>query len=454
MHKPLYIYRPVLNAQEIINWYKNQGFKEITTPEQLHVTIVFSKASVDWSALTSNVKGICVPAEERSRSVEPLGDKGAIVMKFASTALQERWKATQKAGCSWDYESYQPHITITYSKPDFDVSDIQPFAGDIILGPEIMEDMKENWRLVEKAYIIQIPAFVKAHSDSFGRRILTVQASSQDRDLEGDVILQKALLDSAQSFLANPHGIDIDHISEIGARLGVPNPENYVIGKGLEVIDLGQGNTGVKAEIFKGPEHQEAEKFWASLHTSPPTQWRASIYGLPLQGNEGLVDARHSSNREECHGATRFCVKAMRWKSLALTTSPMNDSLTGYAQIVEKSAFMKSAAAWAHLKSYSGTDSSPFSLPASAQQLLTGEHMPQDNGPGGNIAPNGFQMPRNRIEMMGHHTHHLAIGKCAAAGKMANSVAGFREHFMKCCGADYHTADIHALSLMHLLKHR
>jgi hypothetical protein len=67
-----------------------------------------------------------------------------------------------------------------------------------------------------------------------------------------------------------------------------------------------------------------------------------------------------------------------------------------------------------------------------------------------------FLLPRNRMELMGHHHMHIAKGKCPFAGDgniLGRSVASFRGHFMKCCGADYGSADLHALALMQALKH-
>lgn len=189
---------------------------------------------------------------------------------------------------------------------------------------------------------ISIPAIIKSEMIN-GDRIIEVQASSEEVDQEGDVILQKALLDSAPYFIATGH-LDIDHISELGHRYGIKNPESYIIGKPLEVIDKGKGHTYVKSKIYKNADNENNPKLytydmvWASLHTDPPTQWSASIFGYPK--SDAFVDC----SEEFCEGtnATRYLVKGMDWHSLALTKNPVNNTLKGFARIVKANTFMES----------------------------------------------------------------------------------------------------------------
>ena len=189
---------------------------------------------------------------------------------------------------------------------------------------------------------ISIPTIVKS-SIIDGERIIEVQASSEDVDSEGDVILQKALLDSAQYFISTGH-IDIDHISELGHRYGIKNPDSYIIGKPLEVIDKGKGHTYVKGKLFKNannefnPKIYSYDNVWASLNTDPPTKWSASIFGYPKS------DAFVNCSEDVCKdtNATRYLVSGLEWHSLALTKNPVNNKLTGFATITKANMFMKS----------------------------------------------------------------------------------------------------------------
>ena len=195
----------------------------------------------------------------------------------------------------------------------------------------------------EMGVCISFPSIIKSSIAENGDRLIEVQASSEDVDTEGDVILQEALMGGARDFIARGH-LDIDHISELGHRYGVANPDSYIIGKPLDVVDKGRGHTYVKAKLFKNsngehnPSKYSYDMVWASLNTDPPAQWSASIFGYPK------ADAFFDCSEGLCEGtkATRYLVKGLDWRSLALTKNPINDSLTGFARIVKSDAFMKS----------------------------------------------------------------------------------------------------------------
>ena len=151
--KPLYVRRDVLNAPDIIEWAKSVGFDKCVPPDEMHVTIVFSKKPIDRTLLSPKTNTLRIIPEGDRRKITPLGDEGAVVLKFQSPALQQRWQDFLKVGASWDYEGYQPHLTLTYhNPPDIDLKKIKPYDGIIILGPELYQSLDEDWadKLVEK----------------------------------------------------------------------------------------------------------------------------------------------------------------------------------------------------------------------------------------------------------------------------------------------------------------
>lgn len=276
----------------------------------------------------------------------------------------------------------------------------------------------------EDALCIEIPVIIKARDD---RRVVEVEASSQHCDGEGDVILQKALLDSADTFVKTG-ALDIEHLSEIGHRLGIRCPADYIVGIPLEVKDIGAGRTSVVGQLYKGRE--QADSLWSAITAEPPVRYRASIYGFPKPGE--VIDARVAKG-DDLHGASRYLVRGIDWRSLAFTRNPVNDSLRMSAHVVTAKsmiAIMKSRLA-------PGIEGVSTSEPASYAPMTADFILP----------------PRNREELMGHHHYHIVKGRCPhAGGDIGNSVYGFREHFMKCCGLPHHEADMRALALMHLLK--
>jgi len=281
---------------------------------------------------------------------------------------------------------------------------------------------------MREAVVISIPTIIKAVADDTGRRLISVEASNEEIDAEGDIILQAALMGSAGSFVKTGH-IDIDHISELGDRLGVPNPMSYIIGRPLEVKDLGGGRTGVIIEIYRSHDGSvDAKKnrydaFWESLHTDPPTLWRSSIYGFPLDGQ--------TEDHRSKGGRTRFIVKGIDWRSLAMTRNPVNTAIEGFAKIV--------------------------TAKAAVEALIKGGLYGTANcgGPGitpmaESIQPVMLSVPRNMDELIGQHRRHMVKGCSHTAG--ADTRVGFQKHFLSCCGAHPEIADVLSHALMyHLL---
>lgn len=138
---PLYASRPLTkaSADAIRSWAASQGFKTTLPAEDLHVTVAYSREPMDGSAMKPAADTLTVTGGKRT--VGPLGDEGAVVLKFTSPDMQARWKAYRDAGASWDYESYTPHVTITYDGKGVDLSKVEPYAGPIELGPERQEPL-------------------------------------------------------------------------------------------------------------------------------------------------------------------------------------------------------------------------------------------------------------------------------------------------------------------------
>jgi phage-related protein (TIGR01555 family) len=144
--RTLYVYRPVVNMEELRAWAKEQGFD--TVLEDLHVTIAYSKEPLDWMKVgeaMSDKDGTITIGEGGPRLVEQLG--GATVLLFSSWQLGYRHGDIRRAGASWDYEEYQPHISITYEPGSVDLRTVEPYRGKIVLGPEVFEELSADWRL-------------------------------------------------------------------------------------------------------------------------------------------------------------------------------------------------------------------------------------------------------------------------------------------------------------------
>ena len=148
--RPLYVQRKLLNAAEVITWAKGQGLKSILAPDDMHVTVLYSRTAVDpikmgetWSG---DDKGRVTIKPGGPRAVEKLGDS-AVVLLFASSDLSYRHMSMVESGASHDYDEYQPHVTLSYDIPEgMDLATIKPFAGELVFGPELFEALDLDWK--------------------------------------------------------------------------------------------------------------------------------------------------------------------------------------------------------------------------------------------------------------------------------------------------------------------
>ncbi|MGO4672973.1 phage portal protein [Bosea sp. 2YAB26] len=145
--RTLYVSRKLLNGAEFLAWAKDQGFTSTLDADDLHVTIIYSRTALDWMKVGSpwggDEKGRMTIAPGGARIVEPLGDKGAVVLLFNSSELAWRHMAMREAGAESEWPDYQPHVTITYQSGDVDLSKVEPYRGKLEFGPEIFEELDE-----------------------------------------------------------------------------------------------------------------------------------------------------------------------------------------------------------------------------------------------------------------------------------------------------------------------
>lgn len=164
---------------------------------------------------------------------------------------------------------------------------------------------------------ISLGSMLKATpSEEGGERILYIEASNEDVDHQNEVVLQKALADSAGYFLR--HGnIDLSHYTILGPKSGISNFMEYEIGKPVDVSITGR-QTFVKAQLYQGesPMAKNANMVWDSLtRQSPPSRWYPSVGGSVLEKSVKL---------DPKTGDKIAVVSAVRWNNIALDRCPVN----------------------------------------------------------------------------------------------------------------------------------
>lgn len=271
--------------------------------------------------------------------------------------------------------------------------------------------------------MIQFPSLIKA-SMIGDRRIIEFEASCASKDMEGDVITQDALLKSADYFLRQGM-IDVDHYCELGRNpayswLGIKDPESWIVGKPLEVKDLGNYRTGVKAEIKQHPQgindplKYKYDWIWTKIKNEPGLFY-ASVFGYPgIDTEEGGCTI--GTDGRVC--ATRYLVKSFQWCSTALTRNPINKSLQHPVKIIMAKAFAAKM----------GNMELDILRPLEANKVFYRDQLRKS-----------------------YFVHMLT--ECPETEKGDNvTTTTMINHFMKCEQIDYYLADVYALATLELIN--
>lgn len=187
--------------------------------------------------------------------------------------------------------------------------------------------MEDQELLANCPDIISIGSMLKATPAQEGmKRIIYFEASNEALDQQNEVVLQKALKESADYYLKFGN-VDIDHYTLLGkpnakqGRAGIPGCELYEIGKPREVSFPGN-RTLVKAEIYsgEGPAAEHANNFWSSLtEVTPPHSWYPSVGGSVL---EKAIEVDPTSQMKKAY------VTKVRWSNIALSKTPVNANVS------------------------------------------------------------------------------------------------------------------------------
>ena len=158
-------------------------------------------------------------------------------------------------------------------------------------------------------------------------RFVYIEASNEGRDQQNEIVLAKALEESADHFLKFGN-VDLDHKSmpPIAKAYGIDTPEEWEIGVPVETRIDGK-STFVKARLFSGdtPLAAKANMVWDSMtKLNPPKKWYASVGGKPL-AKSIKIDPRT--------GDKIGVVSKVRWTNLALTAQPVNQHVSQVATI-------------------------------------------------------------------------------------------------------------------------
>lgn len=162
------------------------------------------------------------------------------------------------------------------------------------------------------------------------KRFLYVEASNEALDQQGEVILAKALSESAGYYLKYGN-FDLDHITQIGQQKGIPDYHFFEVGRPVEV-QVDNRRTFVKGEVFsgEGPAAERANAFWNSMQLKPPQRWYPSVGGAVLEKDTKIAKG----------GGKCTVIKRVRWTNVGFSKTPVNADV-GEVSTIPIGAFNK-----------------------------------------------------------------------------------------------------------------
>lgn len=196
--KTLYVKRNLTNAKDLIDFVKKRGCKKTLQPDDMHVTVAYSKNAIEWPTPL----GGPIVVNGGERAFESLGEC-SLVLRFECAELTNRWSHFRSAGASWDHEAYFPHVSISYEHGGHLVG-AEAYDGVLEFGPEILEEINSDYTVSEKSFYANVLKVDSQIGVVFGWAIVSKIDNKPYYDLQGDYIPEETMLKSAYDFMNGP----------------------------------------------------------------------------------------------------------------------------------------------------------------------------------------------------------------------------------------------------------
>jgi hypothetical protein len=130
----IYVSRKVMNADAWVKWAQQFGVPNPVTADDMHVTVIASRVDVKIAPNTDVVQ-----VYKDRMSFGFLGPNADVfTVMFCDWLLTDRNYAFISAGATSDWPCYRPHVTLSYSAANFEISDeaLAAMPPSLIFGPE------------------------------------------------------------------------------------------------------------------------------------------------------------------------------------------------------------------------------------------------------------------------------------------------------------------------------
>ena len=277
--KPLYMKRKVLNAERIVEWARNNGIPTTLDPDDMHVTVIYSKEPFNEEYTRAAEMQDEHPmyygghvVRGGKRSVERLGQNGeALVLKIECPKLASEHYAFRAMGASSDWPDYKPHITLSWKAEGIDEKGIKPFDGDIVLSDIFVSLLDENWKskVMEKSSdsMLQnkLDEWNEKYAEKHGKITLGMLRDVYDRGVG--------------AYRTNPESV----------RPNVNSPEQWAAARVNSFLSAARGAKSINHDKDIHDKIKKSSPTASSVHV-PSAEWeKAETYKAPASARNNAA---------------------------------------------------------------------------------------------------------------------------------------------------------------------
>ena len=141
----------------VLAFIKENNIPEGLRASQMHATLLYSKKYLpDYESagkLEKPLVGKFSGFEIFESSSDIDGKKtNCLVLRFNCPKLSARHKSLMKEHeATYDYDTYKPHVTLTYNAGQLDPDKLPKFDKDLVITEEYGEDLNDDWTQCKKS---------------------------------------------------------------------------------------------------------------------------------------------------------------------------------------------------------------------------------------------------------------------------------------------------------------
>jgi len=138
MKSPFWIYRPLLNPEDVYAWLVTQKVKKAVPADQLHLTLATVREPTEWQHIKLEAGTIEIPYGEMPIQIFGWSMKA---IAFQNEQISNRIKALARQFPRMDHaRAVRPHL----STHKGGILPKEPYVGRLVFGPEEIRQFNEK----------------------------------------------------------------------------------------------------------------------------------------------------------------------------------------------------------------------------------------------------------------------------------------------------------------------